>query len=57
MHPERRWDECTAKSIDDALRAQGTLARAQALAHQNIRPDLARRVLTAPGKRRASCAR
>lgn len=51
---DRRRDECTEKSIDDSLRARGTSAAAQALAYQNVRPDLALRVLGRPRKRRAA---
>jgi hypothetical protein len=57
MGTERRRNELAAKSIDDALRARGTLPAAQALAYQNVPLYVAQRVLMMPDRRRPRCAR
>jgi hypothetical protein len=51
---ERRSDCVTADNIDDALRAHGLPAAAQAMAHQHVDLAVALRVLSHPARRRAS---
>jgi hypothetical protein len=49
---ERRNDQLTAEKVRDALRAHGLPAAAQAMACQQVRMDVALRVLATPGRRR-----
>lgn len=44
---ERRTDRATAESVEDALRARGWHAAAQAMAHQQVDLAIALRVLAA----------
>lgn len=50
---ERRRDRATAQSVDDALRARGMGAQAQAMAFQAVSLEVALRVLGDGGQRRA----
>jgi hypothetical protein len=50
---ERRTDHRTAQKIQDALRAHGIHAAAQALEHQHVELATALRVLARPEWRRA----
>jgi hypothetical protein len=49
---ERRSDDDTAARVDDALRARGRQAAAQAMQHQHIDFALALRVMADQGRRR-----
>jgi hypothetical protein len=51
---ERRSDGVTAGKVEDALRAQGLRAAAQAMEHQQVDLAVALRVLSHPGRRRTS---
>lgn len=50
---ERRSDCATADDVDDALRAQGLRAAAQAMEHQHVDLAVALRVLSHSGRRRS----
>lgn len=50
---ERRSDRATADNVEDALRAHGLRAAAQAMEHQHVDLAIALRVLSHPARRRA----
>jgi hypothetical protein len=53
---ERRTDRATAESVEDALRAHGLRAAAQAMEHQHVDMAIALRVLSHPGRRRVQAS-
>lgn len=53
---ERRTDRASADDVDDALRAHGLHAAAQAMQHQQVDLAIALRVLSRPARRRAAVA-
>lgn len=53
---ERRTDRVTADNVENALRAHGLRAAAQAMEHQYVDLAIALRVLSHPARRRAPVA-
>jgi len=51
---ERRTDRTTSESVEDALRAHGLRAAAQAMEHLQVDLAVALRVLSHPDRRRAA---
>ena len=51
---EQRTDHATEESVEDALRAHGLRAAAQAMEHLHVDLAIALRVLSHPGRRRAA---